>query len=80
MEFIRDILFIVAVIGFGIWIRGRKWLETETERNEATKPPSTRQLRWDIRHMREDLHMLVLINYGLVFIVVFLVFYTIWKP
>jgi hypothetical protein len=73
------IAFVIAVMGFGSWMTGRKWLYRETERNEGSKPPSSRQLRWDIRHMREDLHMIILSNYALVLLVLFMVFYVLLK-
>jgi hypothetical protein len=79
MEWVRDILFIGVLLFIGGWIRGRKWLDDETKKNDDVDPPSSRQLRWDIRHMREDLHMLVLINYTLVAMILFLIFYRFWK-
>lgn len=79
MEWVRDILFIGVLLFLGGSIRRRKWLEDETKKNDIVDPPSSRQLRWDIRHMREDLHMLVLINYALVLMILFLIFYRFWK-
>lgn len=79
MEFIKVIAFIVVLLIIGGWLTRRKWLEGEIERNLEFDPPSDRQLRWDIRHMREDLHMLVLINYALLFIALSLVFFILWK-
>jgi hypothetical protein len=83
VQLIKLIAFIVAylltVMAFGSWMTGRKWLSGEIERNENFEPPSGRQVRWDIRHMREDIHMLVLTNYALVLLVLFLIFYLLWK-
>ncbi len=45
----------VALIGWFIWTSRRVWLVKEAKRNETQAPPSENQLRWDIRHMREDI-------------------------
>ena len=78
MEFIKGIMFGVVLMALGYWLTRRKWLEGEIERNDKFEPPSGRQVRWDIRHMREDLHTLVLINYAVLFPVLFLVFFKFW--
>lgn len=41
----------------------RKAVEAEFERNEKFAPPSARQLRWHIRHTREDIMVLVKLGY-----------------
>lgn len=69
METIKEIAFFIGVIAFGIWIFRRNWLEAEVRRNDAHEPPSDQQLRWHIRHLREDIHALVLINYVLLIVV-----------
>jgi hypothetical protein len=80
MEFFKGIGFVVVLMAIGYWLTGRKWIEGEIQRNDQSEPPSDRQLRWDIRHMREDLHMLVLINYALLFLVLIFVFSNFGKP
>ena len=75
MEFLKLPLFVILPIVFGYWLTGRKWLEREIERNDNVEPPSSRQLRWDIRHMREDLHVLVLINCVLLYLFFWFVVY-----
>jgi len=69
MEIMKGIAFVAILLASGWWVFGDKWLVKETERNEIHEAPSDQQLRWDIRHMREDLHALVLINYGLAMVV-----------
>jgi hypothetical protein len=79
IETVRVILFVVLLVAFGTWITRRKWLNDEIDRNDRVDPPSSRQLRWDIRHMREDLHMLVLINYALFIAVLFVICFMSWR-
>ena len=69
METLKGIAFVIFVFGFGWWVFGGRWFAKEIERNEVHEAPSDQQLRWHIRHMRQDLHALVLINYALVMIV-----------
>ena len=69
METLKAIAFVIFVFGFGWWVFGDRWFLKEIERNEVHEVPSDQQLRWHIRHMRQDLHALVLINYALVMIV-----------
>jgi hypothetical protein len=65
MEIIKSIAFVAFIFGFGAWVFGDRWFVKEIERNETHEAPSEQQLRWDLRHMRQDLHALVLINYAL---------------
>lgn len=69
METIKGIAFFVSVIAFGAWLFRRNWLEAEIRRNDSHDAPSDQQLRWHIRHLREDIHALVLINYTLLILV-----------
>lgn len=41
-------------------LQTRGWLRGEISRNDTVDPPSERQLQWDLRHMREDLYMVVI--------------------
>jgi hypothetical protein len=41
------------------WSR-RAWFMAEIKRNDEFDSPSDRQLKWDIRHMREDLYMIAI--------------------
>ena len=69
MEALKAIAFIVGVTAFGVWLFGRNWLKAEIRRNDSHEAPSDQQIRWHIRHLREDVHALVLINYVLLIIV-----------
>ena len=69
MEALKGIMFVVAMIGFGIWVFADKWFAKEIQRNEVHEAPSDQQIRWHLRHMRQDLHALVLINATLVMII-----------
>ncbi len=62
MEIIKAIAFAVFILGYSILLFRRKWLEEEIKRNDTFEPPSEQQLRWHIRHLREDMHTLVLLN------------------
>jgi hypothetical protein len=73
MEIIKSIAFVVFVFGFGVWVFRDRWFQKEIERNDAHEAPSDQQLRWHIRHMRQDIHALVLINYALTMAVVAIV-------
>ena len=52
-------ILIVAVAECLVLKRG--WFKSEIQRNENFDPPSEQQLKWDLRHMREDIYMLVTI-------------------
>lgn len=69
METLKSIAFFVGVIAFGAWLFRRNWLEAEIRRNDSHDAPSDQQLKWHIRHLREDIHALVLINYTLLVVV-----------
>ena len=69
METLKSIAFFVGVIAFGAWLVRRNWLEAEIRRNDSHEAPSDQQLRWHIRHLREDIHALVLTNYTLLVVV-----------
>jgi hypothetical protein len=59
---------IFSVIAFLVvpgLITRRGSLIKEFERNEQYDAPSVKQIRWDIRNAREDMHMLVLTNYAI---------------
>jgi hypothetical protein len=62
MEFLKALGIVIFIFITGYFISRRKALEDEFKRNDLVDPPSRRQLRWDLRHIREDIHMLVLIN------------------
>ena len=49
----------------------RKWLIDEVKRDAAQEPPSESQLRWDLRHIREDVSILVFVNSVLLWFVAF---------
>lgn len=70
METIKAIAFVVFGLGFGAWVFGDRWFQKEIERNDIHEAPSDQQLRWHIRHMRQDIHALVLINCVLTTVVV----------
>ena len=70
MEILKSIGLVVFLVAFHAFVFGRRWFVKEIERNEKHEPPSDQQLRWDIRHMREDLHAVVMINYALTVVIV----------
>lgn len=69
MDTLKGIAFFIGVIAYGAWLFRRSRLEAEVRRNELHEAPSEQQLRWHIRHLREDISALVLINYTLLIIV-----------
>ena len=69
METIKGIAFFIGIIAFGVWLFRRNWLEAEIRRNDTHEAPTEQQLRWHVRHLREDIHALVLINYTLLIVV-----------
>jgi len=70
--------FVGALAAWLIWTGRRTWLLKETKRNETEVPPSENQLRWDIRHIREDVSVLVFVNSLLVWFVAFSIIF-IWR-
>ncbi|WP_399682147.1 hypothetical protein [Xenophilus sp.] len=69
METLKTVAYFFGVIAFGMWLFRRSWLEAEIRRNDSSEAPSDQQIRWHIRHLREDMHALVLINYTLLIVV-----------
>jgi hypothetical protein len=67
------ILFLEAAYHYVLFRRG--WLVEEINRNDSSEPPSDRQFRWDLRHMREDLHM---ISISLHVLVVVAIAFAVW--
>ncbi len=62
LAWIKTGLFLLALIGWFVWVARRSWLLKEYQRNDAQQPPSENQQRWDLRHIREDVSVLVLVN------------------
>lgn len=60
MEFLKGVAFAVVFLGWIYWWNGRKWLLAEFNRNENHEAPPDHQLRWDIRHLREDIGVLTM--------------------
>lgn len=60
MEFAKGLAFGVALLGWIYWTNRGKWLTDEFARNEQHETPPDQQLRWDIRHLREDISILTL--------------------
>ena len=73
MELFQSVGFVVALFAWNIWISRRHWLHKEFKRNDGSEAPSEQQLRWDIRHMREDISLLLLTNNMLLLLVAFAV-------
>jgi hypothetical protein len=53
----------------------REWFKAEIDRNAEFEAPSDRQLKWDLRHMREDMYMIAI---TLNFMAFLGIAYTIW--
>lgn len=62
MRTLQSIGFVIVFFAWNIWISRRHWLHKEFKRNEEVEAPSEQQLKWDIRHMREDISILLLTN------------------
>jgi hypothetical protein len=75
VETLKGIAFFVGLMVFGAWLFRRNWLDAEIRRNESHEAPSDQQLRWHIRHLREDIHALVIINYTLLVVVAAVAFF-----
>ncbi|OGA53711.1 MAG: hypothetical protein A3G24_15005 [Betaproteobacteria bacterium RIFCSPLOWO2_12_FULL_62_13] len=75
MEFVKLLAFIVGLFGWAYWWNRRKWLTDEFERNERHEVPPDHQLRWDIRHLREDISVLTISNTAIMFLLLFLVMF-----
>ena len=70
MEILKAVIFVAFGLFFAPLLFNRRWFEKEIKRNDVTEPPTEQQLRWDIRHMREDMHAIVIINLVLLVVVV----------
>jgi hypothetical protein len=58
-SWIRVIVVLVLVLGFPILhVWRERQLAKEFERNEKFAPPESDQLKWDFRHIREDINLL----------------------
>ncbi len=77
-DWIKAILFLVALVGWIVWTGRRSWLSSKSEHDQAAPPPSDRQLRWDITHMREDLSVLIMVNSILLWFVAFTIVFG-WR-
>jgi hypothetical protein len=53
----------------------REWFKAEIDRNDEFDAPSDRQLKWDLRHMREDIYMIAI---TLNFVAFLGIAYTAW--
>ena len=71
IDWIKAVLFLTALIVWFVWTSRRRWLVSEAKRNDEQAPPSERQLQWDLRHIREDISVLVFVNSLLLWFVVF---------
>ncbi len=71
MDMVKAGLFVVALVIWIIWTSRRGWLAAENKRNDTEEPPTQRQLQWDLRHIREDISVLVFVNSLLLWFVVF---------
>lgn len=53
------IAVVALVVGFPLWNRWReRGLEKEYKNNISFEPPATDQLKWAVRHLREDINLL----------------------
>ena len=71
MDYIKGIGVAVLLAIFFWRIFDNRAMRNEIGRNETHKAPSDQQLRWHIRHMRQDISALVQINAILLVVVVF---------
>ena len=71
MDMVKAGLFVGALVIWIIWTSRRGWLASESLRNDEQEPPTQRQLQWDLRHIREDISVLVFVNSLLLWFVVF---------
>ncbi len=50
---------LALIIGFPLWNSWReRGLHKEYEKNVKFEPPETDQLKWAVRHLREDINLL----------------------
>jgi len=53
------LLPVALVVGFPLWNKWReRGLRKEYDRNVDFDPPETDQLKWAVRHLREDINLL----------------------
>lgn len=77
MESYKGILFFLAVLAYSVWLFRTKWLADEIGRNALHEAPPDEQVRWHIRHIRQDLHALVLINHALLLLLAWAVVFKV---
>lgn len=56
----RVVAFIALVAIYYFQVQRRGWFVQEIKRNDEHEAPSDRQVKWDLRHMREDMYMLTI--------------------
>ena len=61
VEQLSRVVIILILAGYyhHQWSR-REWFKAELDRNDEFDAPSERQLKWDLRHMREDMYMIAI--------------------
>jgi hypothetical protein len=74
-ELIRIITVAVVIIVVLTWLRHSP-IDSETKANETFAAPDDQQIRWHIRHLREDLSLVV----KLLFLIVFMLFFFLVRP
>ncbi len=55
----RLVIFFAALAHIEYMVLRRGWFEKELVRNDSTEPPSDRKLKRGLRHMNEDMYILV---------------------
>ena len=75
---VKSGLFLVALIFWFVWTSKRGWLSNEAKENELKEPPSQRQLQWDLRHIREDISVLVFVNSLLLWFIAYSIVFN-WR-
>lgn len=78
IDWVKAALFSIALVFWIVWTSRRGWLVSEAKRNDEQEPPSARQLHWDLRHIREDISVLVFVNSLLLWFVVFTIVFR-WR-
>lgn len=69
------ILGLALVFGLPLWNMWReRGLHKEFERNEKHEAPETHQLKWDVRHLREDINLLCHLMFVVVLLLAFIAF------
>jgi hypothetical protein len=72
---LRLVVFLVLAIYYHFQWSRRAWFQAEIKRNDEFEPPSDRQVKWDLRHMREDLYMIAI---SLNFLTFLGIAYVVW--